>query len=101
MDKFLFLGTHTAFVTPKRIMKYMSYRDIIFNSLSSFLPRRQRFTLVESMIHSIRIDMRVQLHCIVRICVVYLKEVDLLTPLIEGLVPTVHHGRRDSLSRDH
>nr|CAB88775.1 hypothetical protein [Spinacia oleracea]CAB88796.1 hypothetical protein [Spinacia oleracea] len=63
--------------------------------------------------------MRVQLHCIARICVVYLKEVDLLASLIVqsssrraslllgpqrqnvGLVPTVHHGRRDSLSRDH
>nr|YP_009221869.1 hypothetical chloroplast RF15 [Mesembryanthemum crystallinum]AIS35745.1 hypothetical chloroplast RF15 [Mesembryanthemum crystallinum]WOC30662.1 hypothetical chloroplast RF15 [Mesembryanthemum crystallinum]WOC30673.1 hypothetical chloroplast RF15 [Mesembryanthemum crystallinum] len=65
--------------------------------------------------------MRVQLHCIARIRVVYLKEVDLLASLIVqsssrrappsprstaqrqnvGLVPTVHHGRRDSLSRDH
>lgn len=36
----------------------------------------------ERMIHSIRIDIRVQLHCIVRICVVYLKEVDLLASLI-------------------
>nr|AOZ20573.1 hypothetical chloroplast RF15 [Chenopodium quinoa]AOZ20586.1 hypothetical chloroplast RF15 [Chenopodium quinoa]QNZ92737.1 hypothetical chloroplast RF15 [Chenopodium quinoa]QNZ92738.1 hypothetical chloroplast RF15 [Chenopodium quinoa] len=63
--------------------------------------------------------MRVQLHCIARIRVVYLKEVDLLASLIVqsssrraplllgpqrqnvGLVPRVHHGRRDSLSRDH
>nr|YP_010443429.1 hypothetical protein RF15 [Arenaria serpyllifolia]YP_010443442.1 hypothetical protein RF15 [Arenaria serpyllifolia]UTE94303.1 hypothetical protein RF15 [Arenaria serpyllifolia]UTE94316.1 hypothetical protein RF15 [Arenaria serpyllifolia] len=60
----------------------MSYRDIILNLLSSFLPSRQRLTPVERMIHSIRIDMRVQLHCIVRICVVYLKEVDLLASLI-------------------
>nr|YP_010372034.1 hypothetical chloroplast RF15 [Portulaca gilliesii]YP_010372050.1 hypothetical chloroplast RF15 [Portulaca gilliesii]UOX27296.1 hypothetical chloroplast RF15 [Portulaca gilliesii]UOX27302.1 hypothetical chloroplast RF15 [Portulaca gilliesii] len=65
--------------------------------------------------------MRVQLHCIARIRVVYvyLKEVDLLASLIVqsssrraplllgpqrqnvGLAPTVHHGRRDSLSRDH
>ncbi|CAN4125402.1 unnamed protein product [Withania somnifera] len=54
-----------------------------------------------------------------RIHVVYLKEVDLLASLMVhsssrrapfllgpqrqnvGLVPTVHHGRKDSLSRDH
>nr|QBK82094.1 Ycf15 [Fagopyrum dibotrys]QBK82095.1 Ycf15 [Fagopyrum dibotrys] len=59
------------------------------------------------------------LRCIARIHVVYLKEVDLLASLIVqsssqrapfplgpqrqivGLVPTVHHGRKDSLSRDH
>nr|YP_010340161.1 hypothetical protein RF15 [Celtis australis]YP_010340175.1 hypothetical protein RF15 [Celtis australis]UOA66481.1 hypothetical protein RF15 [Celtis australis]UOA66482.1 hypothetical protein RF15 [Celtis australis] len=63
--------------------------------------------------------MRVQLHCIARIHVVYLKEVDPLSSLMlqsssrgapfllgpqrqnVGLVPTVHHGRKDSLSRDH
>nr|YP_010986664.1 hypothetical chloroplast RF15 [Linanthus parryae]YP_010986676.1 hypothetical chloroplast RF15 [Linanthus parryae]AMK95769.1 hypothetical chloroplast RF15 [Saltugilia australis]AMK95876.1 hypothetical chloroplast RF15 [Gilia stellata]AMK95882.1 hypothetical chloroplast RF15 [Gilia stellata]WOL37711.1 hypothetical chloroplast RF15 [Linanthus parryae]WOL37723.1 hypothetical chloroplast RF15 [Linanthus parryae] len=63
--------------------------------------------------------MRVQLHCIARIRVVYLKEVDLLASLMVqsssrrapfllspqrqnvGLMPTVHHGRKDSLSRDH
>nr|YP_009749792.1 hypothetical chloroplast RF15 [Leucanthemum maximum]YP_009749805.1 hypothetical chloroplast RF15 [Leucanthemum maximum]YP_009775753.1 Ycf15 protein [Leucanthemum vulgare]YP_009775766.1 Ycf15 protein [Leucanthemum vulgare]YP_009775840.1 Ycf15 protein [Leucanthemum virgatum]YP_009775853.1 Ycf15 protein [Leucanthemum virgatum]QIJ46047.1 hypothetical chloroplast RF15 [Leucanthemum maximum]QIJ46061.1 hypothetical chloroplast RF15 [Leucanthemum maximum]QJA15979.1 Ycf15 protein [Leucanthemum vu len=63
--------------------------------------------------------MRVQLHCIARIHVVYLKEVDPLASLTVqsssrrapfllgpqrqnvGLVPTVHHGRKDSLSRDH
>nr|QYK19766.1 hypothetical chloroplast RF15 [Blumea balsamifera]QYK19779.1 hypothetical chloroplast RF15 [Blumea balsamifera] len=65
--------------------------------------------------------MRVQLHCIARIHVVYLKEVDLLASLTVqiqtssrrdpfllgpqrqnvGLAPTVHHGRKDSLSRDH
>nr|QWE50267.1 Ycf15 [Biophytum sensitivum]QWE50279.1 Ycf15 [Biophytum sensitivum] len=56
---------------------------------------------------------------IARIRVIYLKEVDLLAsfmiqsssrqapfllgPQIQnvGLVPTVHHGRKDSLSRDH
>jgi len=88
----------------------------IFNLL--FLPSRQRFTYVEKTIHSIRIDMRIQLHCIARICVVYfyLKEVDLFAFIIVqscsrrapillgpqrqnvGLAPTVHH---DSLSRDH
>ena len=40
------------------------------------------------MIHSIRIDMRVQLHCIARICVVYLKEVDLLASHRTILFPT-------------
>nr|YP_010160795.1 hypothetical chloroplast RF15 [Artocarpus integer]YP_010160807.1 hypothetical chloroplast RF15 [Artocarpus integer]QHB74343.1 hypothetical chloroplast RF15 [Artocarpus heterophyllus]QHB74354.1 hypothetical chloroplast RF15 [Artocarpus heterophyllus]QRH18302.1 hypothetical chloroplast RF15 [Artocarpus integer]QRH18314.1 hypothetical chloroplast RF15 [Artocarpus integer] len=62
--------------------------------------------------------MRVQLHCIARIHVVYLKKVDPLPSLMlqsssrgapfilgpqrqnVGLVPTVHHGRKDSLSRD-
>ena len=63
--------------------------------------------------------MRVQPHCIARTHVVYLKEVDLLAFLMlqsssrrapfllgpqrqnVGLVPTVHHERKDSLSRDH
>lgn len=63
--------------------------------------------------------MKVQLHCIARIHVVYLKEVDLLASLMVqsssrrapfllgpqrqnvGLVKTVNHGRKDSLSRDH
>nr|YP_009972703.1 Ycf15 [Acer negundo]YP_009972716.1 Ycf15 [Acer negundo]QKY62776.1 Ycf15 [Acer negundo]QKY62792.1 Ycf15 [Acer negundo]QNH84162.1 Ycf15 [Acer negundo]QNH84175.1 Ycf15 [Acer negundo]QOX10038.1 hypothetical chloroplast RF15 [Acer negundo] len=62
--------------------------------------------------------MKVQLHCIARMHVVYLKEVDLLASLMVqsssrrapfllgpqrqngGLVPTVNHGRKDSLSRD-
>nr|YP_010193162.1 hypothetical protein RF15 [Ficus pumila]YP_010193176.1 hypothetical protein RF15 [Ficus pumila]QZP43060.1 hypothetical protein RF15 [Ficus pumila]QZP43074.1 hypothetical protein RF15 [Ficus pumila] len=59
--------------------------------------------------------MRVQLHCIARIHVVYLKKVDPLASLMlqsssrgapgpqrqnVGLVPTVHHGRKDSLNRD-
>jgi len=60
--------------------------------------------------------MRVQLHCIARIRVVYLKQVDLLASLMVqpsfrrapfllgpqrqnvGLVPTVHRGRKDSPS---
>nr|QVY57670.1 hypothetical chloroplast RF15 [Crocus olivieri subsp. istanbulensis]QVY57682.1 hypothetical chloroplast RF15 [Crocus olivieri subsp. istanbulensis] len=63
--------------------------------------------------------MRVQLHCIARIHVVYLKQLTslllshgttlfplspfLLGPQRQnvGLVPTVHHGRKDSPSRDH
>lgn len=65
--------------------------------------------------------MKALLHCIARIHVVYLKEVDLLASLMVqsssrrapfllgpqrqnenvGLVPTVNHGRKDSLSRDH
>nr|YP_009627450.1 Ycf15 [Tinospora cordifolia]QCC70896.1 Ycf15 [Tinospora cordifolia] len=64
--------------------------------------------------------MRVQLHCIARIRVVYLKRVDLFASLMVqsssrgkppfllgpqrknvGLMPTVHHGRKDSPSRDH
>nr|YP_009729863.1 Ycf15 [Caldesia grandis]YP_009729875.1 Ycf15 [Caldesia grandis]YP_009729948.1 Ycf15 [Caldesia parnassifolia]YP_009729961.1 Ycf15 [Caldesia parnassifolia]QHW08199.1 Ycf15 [Caldesia grandis]QHW08211.1 Ycf15 [Caldesia grandis]QHW08284.1 Ycf15 [Caldesia parnassifolia]QHW08297.1 Ycf15 [Caldesia parnassifolia] len=63
--------------------------------------------------------MRVQLHCIARTHVVYLKQVDLLaSPVVQpssrrapfllgpqrknvGLVPTVHHERKHSPSRDH
>ena len=63
--------------------------------------------------------MKVLLHCIARIHGVYLKEVDLLASLMVqsssrrapflldpqrqngGLVPTVHHGRKDSPNRDH
>ncbi|KAE9587534.1 hypothetical protein Lalb_Chr23g0274751 [Lupinus albus] len=52
--------------------------------------------------------MRVQPHCISRTHVVYLKEVDLLASFLlgpqrqnVGLVPTVHHERKDSLSRNH
>ena len=133
MDKFLFLGTHTRFVTTKRIMVTLPLTTSFMNfivieihvlprqnlELAILLPSRQRFTSVERMIHSIRIDMRVQLHCIARICVVYLKMINHLASLIVqsssrraplllgpqrqnvGLVPTVHHGRRDSLSRDH
>lgn len=57
----------------------MSYRDKICNLLSSCLagkdlpPRKDRF---------IRIDMKVQLDCIARIRVVYLKQVDLLGSLM-------------------
>jgi len=63
--------------------------------------------------------MRVQLHCIARILVVYLILVDLLVLMVQsssrwptlplfllgpqrqnvGLVPTVHHGRKDSPKR--
>nr|ASA68915.1 hypothetical chloroplast RF15 [Glycine soja] len=63
--------------------------------------------------------MRVQPHCIARTHVVYLKKVDLLAslmlqsscrlaPFLLGpqrqnvrQVPTVHHERKDLLSRDH
>ena len=110
---FLFLGTHTRFVTTN-----MSYRNRICNLLSSCLagkdlpPWKRWF---------IRISMKAQLHCIARIHVVYLKEVDLLPSLMVqsssrwapfllgpqrqnvglGLAPTVNHGRKDLLSRDH
>ena len=96
----------------------MSYRDRICNLPSSCLADKD---LPPWKGWFIRIDMRVQLHCIARIRVVYLKEVDHLASLMVqsssrrapflfllgpqrqnvGLVPTVHHGRKDSLSRDH
>ncbi|BBN67614.1 homolog of yeast ADA2 2A, partial [Prunus dulcis] len=66
MDNFLFLGTHTRFVTTKRIMRLTPLLLSCYNPLPAeppFLlgPQRQNV----------------------------------------GLVPTVHHGRKDSLSRDH
>ncbi|KAE9610890.1 hypothetical protein Lalb_Chr07g0191621 [Lupinus albus] len=63
--------------------------------------------------------MRVQPRCIARTHVVYLKQVDLLDSLMlqsscrfapfllgphrqnVGMVPTVHHERKDSLCRNH
>lgn len=59
----------------------MSCRDRICNLLSSCLagkdlpPRKDRFIFIQ-------IDMRVQLHCIARIHVVYLKQVDPLASLM-------------------
>jgi hypothetical protein len=44
--------------------------------LAILLPNRQRFTSVERLIHSDRIDRRTQLRCIGRIHVPYLKRVD-------------------------
>ena len=57
----------------------MSYRDRIGNLLSSCLAGKD-LPLWEGWF--IRIDMRVQLHCIARIRVVYLKWVDLLASLM-------------------
>ena len=68
MDKFLFLGTHTRFVTTKRIMvtpplttSFMNFIVIEIHvlprqnlELAILLPSRQRFTSVERMIHSDR-----------------------------------------------
>lgn len=86
MDKFLFLGTHTRkriMVTPPLTTSFsfmnfivIEIHDRICNLLSSCLagkdlPLRKDWF--------IRIDMRVQLHCIARIHVVYLKQ---LTPLL-------------------
>lgn len=96
MDKFLFLGTHTRFVTTKKRMvtpplttsfinfivikiHVMSYRDRICNLLSSCIAGKD---LTPWKGWFIRIDMRVQLHCIARIHVVYLKQVDRLASLM-------------------
>ncbi|KAG5569020.1 hypothetical protein H5410_063980 [Solanum commersonii] len=68
MDKFLFLGTHTRFVTTKRIMGTLPLTTSFMNfivieihvlprqnlELAILLPSRQRFTSVERMIHSDR-----------------------------------------------
>nr|UQJ79699.1 hypothetical protein [Triaenophora shennongjiaensis] len=76
------------------------------------LPSRQRFTYAERMIHSDRHESPTALP---ESMLYILKEVDplllsctrrapfLLGPQRQnvGLVPTVHHGRKDSLSWDH
>ena len=49
---------------------------ILFSMFYSILPSSCAKDLI------IRIDMRVQLHCIARIHVVYLKQVDLLASLM-------------------
>ena len=68
MDKFLFLGTHTRFVTTKRIMVTLPLTTSFMNfivieihvlprqnlELAILLPSRQRFTSVERMIRSDR-----------------------------------------------
>ena len=87
MDKFLFLGTHTRFITTKRIMvtppltilfhllttsfmnfivieiKYMYILPRQNLELAILLPSRQRFTSVERMIHSDRHESPTTLHC--------------------------------------
>ena len=77
MDKFLFLGTHTRFVTTKRIMGTLPLTTSFMNfivieihvlprqnlELATLLPSRQRFTSVERMIHSDRHESPTTLHC--------------------------------------
>lgn len=77
MDKLLFLGTHTRFVTTKRIMvtptlitSFMNFIVIEIHvlprqnfELAILLPSRQRFTSVERMIHSDRHESPTTLHC--------------------------------------
>lgn len=77
MEKFLFLGTHTRFVTTKRIMvtptlitSFMNFIVIEIHvlprqnfELAILLPSRQRFTSVERMIHSGRHESPTTLHC--------------------------------------
>lgn len=93
MDKFLFLGTcvttKNRMVTPPLTTSFinfivikihvMSYRDRICNLLSSCIAGKD---LPPWKGWFIRIDMRVQLHCIARTHVVYLKQVDLLASLM-------------------
>ncbi|TMW98059.1 hypothetical protein EJD97_004544, partial [Solanum chilense] len=68
MYKFLFLGTHTRFVTTKRIMVTLPLTTSFMNfivieihvlprqnlELAILFPRRQIFTFVDRMIHSDR-----------------------------------------------
>lgn len=77
MYKFLFLGTHTGFVTTKRIMvtppfttSFMKFIVIEIHvlprqslELAILLPNRQRFASVERMIHSDRHESPTTLHC--------------------------------------
>lgn len=135
MDKFLFLGTHTRFVTTKKRMvtpplttsfmnfivikiHVMSYRDRICNLLSSCIAGKD---LPPWKGWFIRIDMRwgsnyialpeSMLYIWNRLTSLLLSWYNplpaeppfLLGPQRKniGLVPTVHHGRKDSPSRDH
>ncbi|KAH0438465.1 hypothetical protein IEQ34_023401 [Dendrobium chrysotoxum] len=86
-------------------------------SLAILLPSRQRWTPVERLIHSDRHEGPTPLHCQNPCCI--FEAVDLLASLMVqpssrgapfflgpqrqnvGLVPTVHHGRKHSPSRDH
>ncbi|TMX03285.1 hypothetical protein EJD97_017293, partial [Solanum chilense] len=68
MEKFLFLGTHTRFITTKNIMVTLPLTTSFINfiaikihvltrknlELAILLPSRQRFTSVDKMIHSDR-----------------------------------------------
>ena len=77
MDKFLFLGTHTRFVTTKRIMGTLPLTTSFMNfivieihvlprqnlELAILLPNRQRLTSVERMIHSDQHESPTTLHC--------------------------------------
>ena len=77
VDKFLFLRTHTRFVTTKRIMvtpplttSFMNFIVIEIHvlprqnlELAILLPSRQRFASVERMIHSDRHESPTTLHC--------------------------------------
>ena len=74
---FLFLGTHTRFVTTKRIMvtpplttSFMNFIVIEMHvlprqnfELAILLPNRQRLTSVERLIHSDRYEDPTPLHC--------------------------------------
>ncbi|KAL4183163.1 hypothetical protein AMTRI_Chr11g96760 [Amborella trichopoda] len=104
MDSFLFLGKHTRFVTTKRMMKYMSYRDKICNLLSSCLAGKNLPPWsVERLIHLDRHESSTTLHCQNPSCI--FESAPPLSPRPQrqnvGLGPTVHHERKDSPSRDH
>lgn len=76
MGKFLFLRTHTRFVTPKRIRvtpPLTTFRNFLVIEIhvlprqnlefAIFLPSRQRLTYAERMIHSDRHESPTTLHC--------------------------------------
>jgi len=93
-DKLLLLGTHTRkritvalpLTTSFSFMNFIVIEIYVLPrqnlELAILLPNRQRWTSVERLIHSDRIDMRTQLRCIARIHVPYLKRVDLRASLM-------------------
>jgi len=128
MDKFLLLGTHTRkrIMVALPLTTSFSFMNFIVIEihvlprqnfeLAILLPNRQRLTSVERLIHSDRYEDPTPLHC-QNPCSI-LKRVDLCAslmvqssscgaPFLLGpqrknveLVPTVHHGRKNSQSRD-
>jgi hypothetical protein len=93
-DKLLLLGTQTRkritvalpLTTSFSFMNFIVIEIYVLSrqnlELATLLPNRQRFTSIERLIHSDRINMRTQLRCIAGIHVPYLKRVDLCASLI-------------------
>ena len=128
-DKLLLLGTHTRkritvalpLTTSFSFMNFIVIEIHVLPrqnlELAILLPNRQRLTSVERLIHSDRYEDPTPLHCqnpcsIFEagwpLCFSHGTILFLLSPLSPrstenknvGLVPTVHHGRKNSQSRD-